>query len=97
MPAMPSSDDVAVWLRFQIAAGRLSGEADSSQMDALARKLGVTMATISAAYDQVFDARAECPSRAAVQTRGSGFNAVANLIDQIVELDGFESDTALER
>ena len=50
MPAMPSSDDVAVWLRFQIAAGRLSDDADSSEISALAQKLGVTVATISAAF-----------------------------------------------
>ena len=94
MPAMPSSDDVAVWLRFQIAAGRLSDDADSSQMSQLARKLGVTVATISRAYDQVGDARAGCASHAAVRARGGGFSAVAHLIDQIVELDGFESDAA---
>ena len=97
MPAMPSSDDVAVWLRFQIAAGRLSDGADTSQMDALARKLGVTVATISTAYDQVCDGRAQCASHALARTRSSEFRAVANLIDQIVELDGFESDTVLKR
>ena len=97
MPAMPSSDDVAVWLRFQIAAGRLSDDADSSQMNALAHKLGVTVATISAAYDRVCDADAECRSPAAVRAHGGEYSAVASLIDQIVELDGFESAPALER
>ena len=95
MPAMPSSDDVAVWLRFQIAAGRLPDDADSSQMDRLAQKLGVTVATISQAYDQVCDSSAECGSPEALRTRGGGFSAVANLIDEIVELDGFDSDTVL--
>ena len=97
MPAMPSSDDVAVWLRFQIAAGRLSDGADSSQMDVLAQKLGVTVATISAAYEQVCDASAERHSHGRVRDHTGGFSAVASLIDQIVELDGFESETALER
>ena len=97
MPAMPSSDDVAVWLRFQIAAGRLSGDVDPSRLGVLARKLGVTVATISAAYDQVCDRSGQCRSQLAARTRGGGFGAVANLIDQIVELDGFESDTALGR
>ena len=91
---MPSSDDVAVWLRFQIAAGRLSDDADSSEMDQLAQKLGVTVATISQAYDQVGDASANCASFDTVRMRGGGFRAVAHLIDQIVELDGFESDAA---
>ena len=94
MPAMPSSDDVAVWLRFQIAAGRLSDDADSSEMCHLAQKLGVTVATISQAYEQVCGARANCVSHDPVRTHGGRFSAVANLIDQIVELDGFESDTA---
>ena len=97
MPAMPTSDDVAVWLRFQIAAGRLSDDADSSQIDALARKLGVTVATISDAFEQLCDTGAECRARATVRTRGNGFDTVATLIDQIVELDGFESDTAPRR
>ena len=97
MPAMPTSDDVAVWLRFQIAAGRLSDDADSSQIDALARKLGVTVATISDAFEQLCDTGAECRAHAAVRTRGNGFDTVAALIDQIVELDGFESDTAPRR
>ena len=52
MPTMPRSDDVAVWLRFQIAAGRLSDDADSSKMNQLAQKLGVTVATISEAFGQ---------------------------------------------
>ena len=97
MPAMPSSDDVAVWLRFQIAAGRLSNAADSSQMNALAQKLGVTVATISAAYDRICSASAECRAHGAARTRHGGFSEVANLVDQIVELDGFESETALNR
>ena len=97
MPAMPSSDDVAVWLRFQIAAGRLSDDADSSQMNALAHKLGVTVATISAAYDRVCDADTQRLSPGALQTHGSEFSAVASLIDQIVELDGFESAPVLKR
>ena len=97
MPAMPSSDDVAVWLRFQIAAGRLFDDADSSQMNALAHKLGVTVATISAAYDQVCDADTECRPPRAVRTDGSEYSEVASLIDQIVELDGFESAPVLKR
>ena len=97
MPAMPSSDDVAVWLRFQIAAGRLSNDADSSQLSALAHKLGVTVATISAAYDRVCDADTERRSPGAARTYGSEYSAVASLIDQIVELDGFESAPALKR
>ena len=97
MPAMPSSDDVAVWLRFQIAAGRLSDDADSSQMNALAQKLGVTVATISAAYDQVCDPDTQRRPPGANRTHGSEFSAVASLIDQIVELDGFESAPALKR
>ena len=97
MPAMPSSDDVAVWLRFQIAAGRLSDDADSSEISALAQKLGVTVATISAAFDQLCDTGAECRAHGAVRTHANGFNTVASLIDQIVELDGFESDTAPRR
>lgn len=97
MPAMPTSDDVAVWLRFQIAAGRLSDDADSSQIDALARKLGVTVATISDAFEQLCDTGAECRAHTAVRTRGNGFDTIATLIDQIVELDGFESDTAPRR
>jgi len=97
MHAMPSSDDVAVWLRFQIAAGRLSDDADSSQINALALKLGVTVATVSAAYAQVCDMGAECRAHGAVGTRGREFSTVASLIDQIVELDGFESDISLRR
>ena len=97
MPAMPSSDDVAVWLRFQIAAGRLSDDADSSQMNALAQKLGVTVATISAAYDQVCDVDTGHRSSGATRAHGSEFSAVASLIDQIVELDGFESAPVLKR
>ena len=97
MPAMPSSDDVAVWLRFQIAAGRLSDDADSSQMNALARKLGVTVATISAAYDQVCEADTDRWPPGAARTHGGEYDAVASLIDQIVELDGFESAPALKR
>ena len=95
MPAMPSSDDVAVWLRFQIAAGRLSDDADSSQLNALAHKLGVTVATISAAYDRVCGADSRPPG--AARTYGREYSAVASLIDQIVELDGFESAPALKR
>ena len=97
MPTMPRSDDVAVWLRFQIAAGRVSDDADSSKMNQLAQKLGVTVATISEAFGQVSEARANCVSHDAVRTRGGGFSAVAHLIDRIVEFDGFESDTALRR
>ena len=97
MPAMPSSDDVAVWLRFQIAAGRLSDDADSSQMNALARKLGVTVATISAAYEQVCEAGTERWPPGAARIHGGEYDAVASLIDQIVELDGFESVPALKR
>lgn len=97
MPAMPSSDDVAVWLRFQIAAGRLSDDVDSSQMSALARKLRVTVATISAAYDQVCDTGAECRSHGAVRTHRGGFSAVANLVDQIIELDDSDSEAVLKR
>lgn len=93
MPAMPSSDDVAVWLRFQIAAGRLSDAADSAQMSELARKLGVTVATISAAYERICSTGAGCPAHGAVRTRRGGFSAVANLVDEIVELDGFEPET----
>ena len=97
MPAMPNSDDVAVWLRFQIAAGRLSDDADSSQMNALAHKLGVTVATISAAYGQVCDADTERRSPGTDRALGGEYSAVASLIDQIVELDGFESAPALKR
>ena len=92
MPAMPSSDDVAVWLRFQIAAGRLSDDADFPQMNELARKLGVTVATISAAYDQICSAGAGCRVHGVVHTGRGRFSAVANLVDEIVELDGFESE-----
>ena len=97
MSAMPSRDDVAVWLRFQIAAGRVSDDADSSQLSSLAHKLGVTVATISAAYDQVCDGDTECRSPGAVRAHGSEYSAVASLIDEIVELDGFESTPALKR
>ena len=92
MPAMPSSDDVAVWLRFQIAAGRLSDDADSARMSELARKLGVTVATMSAAYDRVCGTGAGCPAPGAVRNRRGGFSAVAHLVDEIVELDGFEPE-----
>ena len=94
---MPSRDDVAVWLRFQIAAGRLSDDADSSQMNALAHKLGVTVATISAAYDQVCDANTQRRSPGTDPAPGGEYSVVASLIDQIVELDGFESVPALKR
>lgn len=97
MSAMPSRDDVAVWLRFQIAAGRLSDDADSSQLNSLAHKLGVTVATISAAYDQVCDGDTEYRSLGAVRAHGGEYSAVASLIDEIVELDGFESAPALKR
>ena len=97
MSAMPSRDDVAVWLRFQIAAGRVSDDADSSQLNSLAHKLGVTVATISAAYDQVCDGHTENRSPGAVRAHGSEYSAVASLIDEIVELDGFESAPALKR
>ena len=93
MPAMPSSDDVAVWLRFQIAAGRLSDDADSARMSELARKLGVTEATMSAAYDRVCGAGAGCPAPGAMRNRRGGFSAVAHLVDEIVELDGFEPES----
>ena len=96
MPAMPSSDDVAVWLRFQIAAGRLTDDADLSRMNVLARKLGVTVGTISAAFDQVCDQGARRRAPGAIRPHGSGFRTVASLIDQIVELDGFESDATLK-
>ena len=96
MPSMPSSDDVAVWLRFQIAAGRLTDDADLSQMNVLARKLGVTVGTISAAFDQVCDKGVGRRAHGAVRPHGSGFSTVASLIDQIVELDGFESDATLK-
>lgn len=93
MPAMPSSDDVAVWLRFQIAAGRLSNDADSAQMSELARKLGVTVATVSAAYDRICGTDAGCPAHGAVRIHRGGFSTVAHLVDEIVELDGFEPET----
>lgn len=93
MPAMPSSDDVAVWLRFQIAAGRLPDAADFAQMDELARKLGVTVGTISAAYDRIRGAGAGCPAHGGVRARRGGFSTIAHLVDEIVELDGFESET----
>lgn len=97
MSAMPSRDDVAVWLRFQIAAGRLSGDADSSQLNSLAHKLGVTVATISAAYDQACDGNREDRAPGAARSPGSEYSAVASLIDEIVELDGFEPAPALKR
>ena len=93
MPAMPSSDDVAVWLRFQIAAGCLSDAADFAQMNELARKLGVTVGTVSAAYDRIRGAGAGCPAHGVVRARRGGFSTVANLVDEIVELDGFEPET----
>ena len=92
MPGMPTSDDVAVWLRFQIAAGRLSDDVDSSQVDVLARKLGVSAATVSAAYGQICDTSPERRAQGTVRIHGNGFSAVATLVDQIVELDGFEPD-----
>lgn len=97
MSAMPSRDDVAVWIRFQIAAGRLSDDADFPQLNALAQKLGVTVATISAAYDQICGANAGCRAHEAARTHRGGFSEVASLVDQIVELDGFESETVLKR
>ena len=93
MRGMPTSDDIAVWLRFQIAAGRLSDAVDSSQVEVLARKLGVSAATISAAYGQVCDTRPQPRAHGAIHIHGNGFSTVATLVDEIVELDGFESDS----
>lgn len=92
MPGMPSSDDVAVWLRFQIAAGRHSDAVDSSQLDALARTLGVFAATVSAAYGQVCGTSPNHRAQGTAHIHSSGFSAVATLVDQAVELDGLESD-----
>ena len=97
MSAMPSSDDVAVWLRLQIAAGRIPGDADSSHVHILARKLGVSVATISAAYEQLCSASAGCRARQAALVRHSGFSTVARLVDQIVELDGTDSEAVSNR
>lgn len=97
MPGMPTCEDVAVWLRFQMAAGRLSDAVDSSQIDVLARKLRVSAATVSAAYGQVCETGPEHRTQGTVHIHSNGFSAVATLVDQIVELDGFESDIVRER
>lgn len=93
MSVVPNSNDIAIWLRFQIAAGRFADSSDTTQMSLLARKLGVKLATISAAYEQLGN---RCTNRRdhltkVVRTREYG--VIADLVDQIVELDGPDAKT----
>ncbi len=87
MSLVLTSDDLAVWLRFQIAAGRLTDVSDAPAMTALARKFDVTLATVSAAYDQLGEANDDMGFGCDASRFGSGFGVVADLVDQIVALD----------
>lgn len=77
-----TSSDVAVWLRFQIAAGRLAEDWRSDQLESLSRRLGVSMETLSDAISLIASKRdGECPK--AECTDPDGYRIVADLIEEI--------------
>ena len=96
MSSVLTSSDVAVWLRFQIAAGRLEECSDPPAISALARKLGVRAAVVSAAYDQLRrTGEGTCGNRGMQRFSGQ-FDAVADLVDQIVALDRPDTENQKE-
>lgn len=80
-----NSSDVAVWLKVQIAAGRMSRYSGTGEIDQLASRLGVSPQTISRAFRL---AAAGSGGAAPAYGNGSnGYRSFAELVDRIVMSD----------
>lgn len=75
---VPSSEDVFVWLRFQIAAGRFSGPECLAPARALSKRLGVSTETVREAYRMLGRSDEGCGGAAGAKRN---FGRVAALID----------------
>ncbi|MGI9385332.1 MAG: hypothetical protein ACR2PO_19450 [Methyloligellaceae bacterium] len=81
-----SSEDVALWLRFQIAAGRLSRTSDLANRAHLSARLGVSPETIAQAYDLISDPEDPSADLRQSDAGGNGYRAFAKLLDKIASI-----------
>ena len=81
-----TSREVAVWLRLQIAAGRLPRDANLDDIQRLARRLGVSEETLSDAFVQLESDMDQDWSRHS-NGGANGYRTVADLIDEIASCE----------
>ncbi len=74
--ALPNSRDISLWLRFQIAAGRLGNGKGLPAVDALSERLGVSADTVREAYQMFGRDGGDGLDASKASCRG-GFGAVA--------------------
>lgn len=85
-----TSGDVAVWLRVQIAAGRVSRQASLGDLKRLSHCLSVDEETVSAAFVLIDDDYSQVLCGPSLGTEG-GYRMVADLIDQIASASTIQS------
>lgn len=94
MSVVLTSNDVAVWLRFQIAAGRLTESSDAQTRVTLAQKLGVNISTVSAAFEELGTPNTGTGGASGTTQFCGKFGVVADLVDQIVALEVSDADNS---
>lgn len=85
-----TSSDVAVWLRVQIAAGRVSRQASLVDLQRLSRRLAVDEETVSAAFVLINDGYSQVLHGPSHVVEGD-YRMVADLIDQIASASCLQS------